>query len=274
MHITDLEMFLGIKVDKKVADGLLRLILLKGPLGNCIFTGDYDRKALDETLHAFCKSWVVSKFGWHPLCSWSAECLVLGQCSSVLVFILDINQEWLFALFLVFSSVLIQLKCCHNEACNFRSSDQSINPSGFRFPFLVRFVPSLQFQSRATREWNKIRAKYPCFKSNNDSCSCINRSPQVPNHQEWNTRMPSFIKFQRCSALTWTTLTRPLSTDRRPIVKQPGRLEKIPGVVLMDFIFPAIGLLPAEDSGGEELGWCIRWPAGQAIRKPILQPSS
>lgn len=56
MHITDLEMFLGIKVDKKVADGLLRLILLKGPLGNCIFTGDYDRKALDETLHAFCKS--------------------------------------------------------------------------------------------------------------------------------------------------------------------------------------------------------------------------
>ncbi|CAN6541505.1 unnamed protein product [Malus baccata var. baccata] len=43
-------------VDKKVADGLLRLILLKGPLGNCVFTGEYDRKALDETLHAFCKS--------------------------------------------------------------------------------------------------------------------------------------------------------------------------------------------------------------------------
>ncbi|KAK7307469.1 hypothetical protein VNO77_40567 [Canavalia gladiata] len=43
-------------VDKKVADGLLRLILLKGPLGNCVFTGDYDRKALDHTLRAFCKS--------------------------------------------------------------------------------------------------------------------------------------------------------------------------------------------------------------------------
>ncbi|KAI3703274.1 hypothetical protein L1987_73225 [Smallanthus sonchifolius] len=43
-------------VDKKVADGLLRLILLKGPLGGCVFTGEYDRKALDETLHAFCKS--------------------------------------------------------------------------------------------------------------------------------------------------------------------------------------------------------------------------
>ncbi|XP_042458819.1 3-dehydroquinate synthase, chloroplastic-like [Zingiber officinale] len=43
-------------VDKKVADGLLRLILLKGPLGNCVFTGDYDRKALDETLRAFCKN--------------------------------------------------------------------------------------------------------------------------------------------------------------------------------------------------------------------------
>ncbi|EER99266.1 hypothetical protein BDA96_02G294100 [Sorghum bicolor] len=41
-------------VDKKVADGLLRLILLKGPLGCCVFTGDYDRNALDETLHAFC----------------------------------------------------------------------------------------------------------------------------------------------------------------------------------------------------------------------------
>lgn len=44
------EMFKSIMaVDKKVADGLLRLILLKGPLGNCVFTGDYDRKALDET---------------------------------------------------------------------------------------------------------------------------------------------------------------------------------------------------------------------------------
>ncbi|XP_051189208.1 3-dehydroquinate synthase, chloroplastic [Lolium perenne] len=41
-------------VDKKVADGLLRLILLKGPLGGCVFTGEYDRKALDETLRAFC----------------------------------------------------------------------------------------------------------------------------------------------------------------------------------------------------------------------------
>ncbi|XP_031109196.1 3-dehydroquinate synthase, chloroplastic [Ipomoea triloba] len=51
------EMFKSIMaVDKKVADGRLRLILLKGPLGNCVFTGDYDKKALDETLHAFCKS--------------------------------------------------------------------------------------------------------------------------------------------------------------------------------------------------------------------------
>ncbi|KAL6528666.1 hypothetical protein OROMI_029311 [Orobanche minor] len=43
-------------VDKKVADGLLRLILLKGPLGDCVFTGDYDKRALDDTLRAFCKS--------------------------------------------------------------------------------------------------------------------------------------------------------------------------------------------------------------------------
>jgi 3-dehydroquinate synthase len=52
-----IDMFKSIMaVDKKVADGLLRLILLKGPLGNCVFTGDYDRNALDETLRAFCKS--------------------------------------------------------------------------------------------------------------------------------------------------------------------------------------------------------------------------
>ncbi|GMI68942.1 hypothetical protein like AT5G66120 [Hibiscus trionum] len=51
------EMFKSVMaVDKKVADGLLRLILLKGPLGNCVFTGEYDRKALDDTLAAFCKS--------------------------------------------------------------------------------------------------------------------------------------------------------------------------------------------------------------------------
>ncbi|XP_068334215.1 3-dehydroquinate synthase, chloroplastic [Pyrus communis] len=52
-----IETFISVMaVDKKVADGLLRLILLKGPLGNCVFTGEYDRKALDETLHAFCES--------------------------------------------------------------------------------------------------------------------------------------------------------------------------------------------------------------------------
>ncbi|XVF62209.1 hypothetical protein PTKIN_Ptkin08bG0199000 [Pterospermum kingtungense] len=51
------EMFKSVMaVDKKVADGLLRLILLKGPLGNCVFTGEYDRQALDDTLSAFCKS--------------------------------------------------------------------------------------------------------------------------------------------------------------------------------------------------------------------------
>ncbi|XP_060191396.1 3-dehydroquinate synthase, chloroplastic [Lycium barbarum] len=51
------EMFKSIMaVDKKVADGKLRLILLKGPLGNCVFTGEYDQKALDETLRAFSKS--------------------------------------------------------------------------------------------------------------------------------------------------------------------------------------------------------------------------
>ncbi len=37
-------------VDKKVLDGDLRLILLRGPLGNCVFTGNYDPAALDATL--------------------------------------------------------------------------------------------------------------------------------------------------------------------------------------------------------------------------------
>ncbi|GJP61093.1 hypothetical protein CLOP_g18299 [Closterium sp. NIES-67] len=42
-------------VDKKVADGQLRLILLKGPLGDCVFTGDFDKAALEATLDEFCE---------------------------------------------------------------------------------------------------------------------------------------------------------------------------------------------------------------------------
>lgn len=41
-------------VDKKVAAGKLRLILLKGPLGGCVVTGDFDPAKLNETLMAFC----------------------------------------------------------------------------------------------------------------------------------------------------------------------------------------------------------------------------
>ncbi|BBN01074.1 3-dehydroquinate synthase [Marchantia polymorpha subsp. ruderalis] len=53
----DVQLFEDIMaVDKKVADGLLRLILLKGPLGNCVFTGEYDVKALDDTLRHFCRA--------------------------------------------------------------------------------------------------------------------------------------------------------------------------------------------------------------------------
>jgi len=40
-------------VDKKVQDGKLRLILLKGPLGSCVVTGDFDPAALEATLDAF-----------------------------------------------------------------------------------------------------------------------------------------------------------------------------------------------------------------------------
>jgi 3-dehydroquinate synthase len=41
-------------VDKKVQAGKLRLVLLQGPLGGCVVTGDFDPAKLDETLHAFC----------------------------------------------------------------------------------------------------------------------------------------------------------------------------------------------------------------------------
>jgi 3-dehydroquinate synthase len=39
--------------DKKVANGQLRLILLKGPLGNCVFTGDFDQDAMIKTIDEF-----------------------------------------------------------------------------------------------------------------------------------------------------------------------------------------------------------------------------
>jgi 3-dehydroquinate synthase len=39
--------------DKKVANGQLRLILLKGSLGNCVFTGDFDQDAMIQTIDEF-----------------------------------------------------------------------------------------------------------------------------------------------------------------------------------------------------------------------------
>lgn len=42
-------------VDKKVQDGKLRLILLKGDLGECVITGDFAIEAFDATLEAFCR---------------------------------------------------------------------------------------------------------------------------------------------------------------------------------------------------------------------------
>lgn len=39
--------------DKKVANGKLRLILLKGELGNCVFTGDFDYNAMVQTIDEF-----------------------------------------------------------------------------------------------------------------------------------------------------------------------------------------------------------------------------
>jgi 3-dehydroquinate synthase len=39
--------------DKKVANGQWRLILLKGDLGNCVFTGDFDEAAMIKTIDDF-----------------------------------------------------------------------------------------------------------------------------------------------------------------------------------------------------------------------------
>lgn len=118
------------KVDKKVADGLLRLILLKGPLGNCVFTGDYDRKALDETLHAFCNSWVL----WHP--PRSRICQVFSG-RSVLVFIPEINQEC-FALSSTFFICLDSIvKAAIAKSVTSEARDEWINFTGFCFPLLV-----------------------------------------------------------------------------------------------------------------------------------------
>mmetsp|Transcript_9912 Transcript_9912/g.12881 ORF Transcript_9912/g.12881 Transcript_9912/m.12881 type:complete len:426 (-) Transcript_9912:122-1399(-) len=50
----DQETFLKLmSKDKKVANGQLRLILLKGDLGNCVFTADFDEQAMIDTIDTF-----------------------------------------------------------------------------------------------------------------------------------------------------------------------------------------------------------------------------
>jgi len=43
----------AMSIDKKVANGQLRLILLKGELGNCVFTADFNEGAMKETIEDF-----------------------------------------------------------------------------------------------------------------------------------------------------------------------------------------------------------------------------
>ena len=43
-------------VDKKAQEGQIRLILLKGALGSCVVTGDFDHEKLSETLQHFCSA--------------------------------------------------------------------------------------------------------------------------------------------------------------------------------------------------------------------------
>ena len=43
-------------VDKKSDNGQVRLILLRGELGGCVFTGEFDRLKLEETLDNYVTS--------------------------------------------------------------------------------------------------------------------------------------------------------------------------------------------------------------------------
>lgn len=52
--MTKQQFMTAMSVDKKVENGKLKLILLKGPLGGCLVTGDFDPEKLNETLSAFC----------------------------------------------------------------------------------------------------------------------------------------------------------------------------------------------------------------------------
>ena len=53
-------------VDKKVSDGVLSLVLLKGELGNSVVTSEYDSKKRDETIRQFVEwkgeNWSIDKF--------------------------------------------------------------------------------------------------------------------------------------------------------------------------------------------------------------------
>ena len=53
IYIIDYHFETLMAVDKKAANGQLRLILLKGDLGSCVFTADFDKNMLSETLEAF-----------------------------------------------------------------------------------------------------------------------------------------------------------------------------------------------------------------------------
>lgn len=41
-------------VDKKAVDGRIRFILLKGPLGSCVITSDFDQSVLHKMLEDCC----------------------------------------------------------------------------------------------------------------------------------------------------------------------------------------------------------------------------
>ncbi len=43
-------------VDKKNVDGSLRLVLLKGPLGTCLVTSDFEKNLLMDTLNQYCST--------------------------------------------------------------------------------------------------------------------------------------------------------------------------------------------------------------------------
>ncbi|KAG6596252.1 Rac-like GTP-binding protein ARAC1, partial [Cucurbita argyrosperma subsp. sororia] len=101
---------------------------VSGPLRNCVFTGDYDRKALDDTLRSFCKSQV-------SLSSFSRS-LSLSVSETIPPPPLILNSSFCYCLFLFLQGCAID--CCTPTAGGRRNctlNRRRILVRGFSFVF-------------------------------------------------------------------------------------------------------------------------------------------